>query len=93
MADVLVRNLAEKTHRELKRRAKQNGRSVNAEILAVLDKAAEPEKKADLWAELEAIKRKYLLDGEEFDFQIERDKTPARYADFSGSDFDEPATR
>ena len=44
MADVLVRNLGEKTHRELRRRAKQNGRSVNAEILAVLEEAAEPEK-------------------------------------------------
>jgi len=89
MADVLVRNIPEKTHRDLKRRAKQNGRSVNAEIVAVLDKATEPEKKSDLLTKLASIKKKYLLDGEEFDFQIERDKTPARYVDFSGPEFDE----
>jgi plasmid stability protein len=93
MADVLVRNLGEKTHRELKRRARSNGRSVNAEIVAVLDKEAEKENKTDLWAELESIKKKYLLDGEEFDFQVERDKTPAGTLDFSGPEFDVHETK
>ena len=88
MADVLVRNIPEKTHRQLKRLAKQNGRSVNAEILAKLDETPQVTNKVNLLAELNSIKKKYLLEGEKFDFRVERDKTPARYVDFSGPEFD-----
>jgi plasmid stability protein len=88
MADVLVRNLGEKTHRELKRRAKQNGQSVNAEILAVLNKAAEPEKEVGLGIQIEQWKKKYLGGDLDFTFEVIRDNTPARYVDFSGPEFD-----
>jgi plasmid stability protein len=90
MADVLVRNLGEKTHRELKRRAKQNGRSVNAEILAVLDKESEPEKQVGLGTQLQEWKKKIFGDDVDFTFEIVRDKTPARYVDFSGPEYDQP---
>jgi plasmid stability protein len=90
MADVLVRDLGEKTHRELKRRAKQNGRSVNAEILAVLDKEAEPEKQVGLGTQLQEWKKKIFGDDLDFTFEIVRDKTPARYVDFSGPEYDQP---
>jgi plasmid stability protein len=90
MADVLVRNLGEKTHRELKRRAKQNGHSVNAEIVAVLDKAAEPEKQVGLGTQLQEWKKKIFGDDVDFTFEIVRDKTPARYVDFSGPEYDRP---
>lgn len=94
MADVLVRNLPEKTHRELKRRAKAHGRSVNAEIVAALDTAAEPEKRVGLGTAIQEWKKQYLgeyLDGDnEFPFEVVRDKTPARYVDFSGPEFDPP---
>jgi plasmid stability protein len=90
MADVLVRNLGEKTHRELKRRAKQNGHSVNAEILTVLDKAAEPEKQVGLGTQLQEWKKKIFGDDVDFTFEIVQDKTPARFVDFSGPEYDVP---
>ena len=90
MADVLVRNLGEKTHRELKRRAKQNGHSVNAEIVAVLNKAAEPENQVGLGTQIEQWKKKYLGGDLDFTFEVIRDKTPSRYVDFSGPEYDRP---
>lgn len=94
MADVLVRNIEEKTHRELKRRAKKNGRSMNAEILAALDMVAKPEKKVGLGTQLAEWKKQYLgeymdEDGE-LTFEVVRDRTPAHYVDFSGPEFDPP---
>ena len=90
MADVLVRNIPEKTHRQLKRLAKRNGRSVNAEILAVLDQVAEPEKQVGLGTQLQEWKKKIFGDDLDFTFEIVRDKTPARYVDFSGPEYDQP---
>jgi plasmid stability protein len=86
MADVLVRNLEEKTHRQLKRLAKQNGRSVNAEILAVLDQVAEPKKHVGLGTAIHEFAMQYGG----FELEIERDRTPARYPDFSGPEYDPP---
>ena len=41
MANVMVRNIPEKDYAELQQNAKQNGRSISAEILSLLaDKAA-----------------------------------------------------
>ncbi len=88
MADVLVRNLGEKTHRELKRRAKQNGHSVNAEIVAVLDTVAELEKQTGLGTQIEEWKKKYLGSDLDFTFEVIRDKTPAGYVDFSSPEYD-----
>jgi antitoxin FitA len=90
MSDVLVRNLPEKTHRELKRRAKAHGRSVNAEIVAALDLAVEPNGKMGLGTQLQEWKKKIFGDDVDFTFEIVRDKTPARYVDFSGPEYDLP---
>jgi antitoxin FitA len=90
MSDVLVRNLPEKTHRELKRRAKAHGRSVNAEIVAALDLMVEPNGKMGLGAQLQEWKKKIFADDVDFTFEIVRDKTPARYVDFSGPEYDLP---
>jgi antitoxin FitA len=90
MTDVLVRNLPEKTHRELKRRAKTNGRSVNAEIVAALDQVAEPNCKMGLGTELQEWKKKIFGNDVDFTFEIIRDKRPARYVDFSGPEYDFP---
>ncbi|HEX4321528.1 MAG TPA: Arc family DNA-binding protein [Acidobacteriaceae bacterium] len=90
MTDVLVRNIPEKTHHELKRRAKANGRSVNAEILARLDIKEEPEKRVGLGTQLQEWKKKVFGDDMDFTFEVVRDKTPARFVDFSGPEYDEP---
>lgn len=42
MAAVTVRNLPEETHRALKRRAVQHGRSTEAEIRNILENAVRP---------------------------------------------------
>lgn len=73
MPDVLVRNLGEQTHRELKRRAKKNKRSVNAGIVAVLETALEPEKHLGLGTEIHEFAMRYGG----FELEIERDQTPA----------------
>lgn len=44
MASVTVKDLPEKLHRQLKARALQNRRSLNREIIAVLEAAAAPHK-------------------------------------------------
>lgn len=90
MADVLVRNIPEKTHRELKRRAKANGRSVNAEILARLNEDTKPEQRVGLGTQLQEWKKKVFGDDVNFTFEVVRDKTPARFVDFSGPEYDAP---
>lgn len=62
MAAVLIRNLPEATHRALKRRAKSHGRSTEAEIRDILEKAikpAIPEKKMGLGTKLHAFGQKF----------------------------------
>ena len=93
MGDLLVRGIAEETHRELKRRAKAHGRSVNAEILAMLDLVAKPEKRVGLGTEIQEWKKKIFEDDVDFTFEIVRDKTPARYVDFSGPEYDLPNSK
>ena len=44
MATLTVRDLPEKLHRQLKARALQHHRSLNSEIIALLDAAAAPQK-------------------------------------------------
>jgi plasmid stability protein len=44
MATVTVKDLPEKLHRQLKARAEQHRRSLNSEILAVLEAATSPRK-------------------------------------------------
>jgi plasmid stability protein len=76
MSAVTVRNLPEATHRALKLRAAQHGRSTEAEIRLILENAVAP--KIGLGSALVAIGQS--LGGVELDFP--RDKRPVEPAIF-----------
>ena len=90
MPAMTIRKLSEETHRALKRRAKQNGRSAEAEARAILDESLRPEQQVGLGTAIHELARKYAVDLAEIDFDALRDKTPAGYVDFSGPEFDRP---
>ena len=73
MAAVVIRNLPEETHRALKERAARNGRSTEAEIREIIEKAVRPQTRVRLGSELAAIGRQ----AGGVDLEIKRDKTPA----------------
>ncbi|WP_029006018.1 FitA-like ribbon-helix-helix domain-containing protein [Azorhizobium doebereinerae] len=73
MAGITIRNLSEATHRALKARAAQHGRSMEAEIRDILDRAVRPTTDIRLGSELAAIAR--ACGG--FELEIERDKAPS----------------
>lgn len=76
MSSVTVRNLPNATHRALKLRAAQHGRSTEAEIRFILEEAVTP--KVGLGSALAAIGRS--LGGVELDLQ--RDQRPVEPASF-----------
>jgi antitoxin FitA len=78
MAAVTIRNLAEETRRAIKHRAKQNGRSAEAEMRAILDEAVRPQErmKVGTWLHNRAME----FGG--FDLDIKRDQTPIEPAVF-----------
>lgn len=76
MAAVTVRNLPDETHRALKLRAAQHGRSTEAEIRHILENAVRP--KVGIGSALAAIGRS--LGGVELDLQ--RDASPVAPASF-----------
>ena len=78
MTAVLIRDLKPETHRALKLRAKQHGRSVNAEIRAMLEEAMHPPERLKLGTWLH--ERAMEFGG--FDLEIERDPTPTDPAVF-----------
>ena len=78
MAAVVIRNLPESTHRALKRQAKIHGRSTEAEIREILEKAVKPETQENIGEALLAFGRKY--GGIELDIPPRTD--PAVGADF-----------
>lgn len=78
MPAVTIRNLPEATHRALKVRAAQHGRSTEAEIREIIESAVRPQERIKLGSELAAIGREF--GGVELD--IERDKTPAGTVSF-----------
>lgn len=78
MPAVTIRNLSEETHRALKVRAKQHGRSTEAEIRAILDEAVLPEERVKLGTMLAEIGREVGW----VDLEIERDKTPTEPISF-----------
>lgn len=78
MAAVTIRNLSDETHRALKRRAEQHGRSTEAEIRSILEDAVHTGQRLKLGSELAAIGRE--LGG--VDLEIKRDQTPIRPATF-----------
>jgi plasmid stability protein len=78
MSAVTIRNLPEATHRALKVRAAQHGRSTEAEIRDIIENAVRPQGRLKLGSELAAI-------GREFggvDLDIVLDKAPAGTVSF-----------
>ncbi len=59
MPAVVIRNLAEETHRALKARAAQHGRSTEAEIRAILDEAVHNQSREKIGSELAAFGRSF----------------------------------
>ena len=78
MASVTVRNLPDEVHRALRLRAAQHGRSTEAEIRDILERAARPEGRIRMGEALASLGREIWLTDEEVE-QINqlRDKTPA----------------
>ena len=76
MSSVTIRNLPEATHRGLKLRAQQHGRSTEAEIRYILEQAVAPVQ--GLGDALAAIGRD--LGG--LDIALQRDRRPVDAADF-----------
>jgi len=77
MAVVTVRNLPDETHRALRVRAAQNGRSTEAEIREILEAAVRPKERLKIGSELAAFGDKYDLE-----LEIVRDQEPIRTAIF-----------
>lgn len=59
MAVVTVRNLPDETHRALKLRAAEHGRSTEAEIRAILEDAVRPPTRVKIGSELAALGRRF----------------------------------
>jgi plasmid stability protein len=73
MTSITVRNVSDDIHRALRVRAALHGRSAEAEIRNILERAAKPEGRVKLGSLLAQI-------GQEvggFDLAIERDRTPS----------------
>jgi plasmid stability protein len=77
MASITVRNLPDETHRALRVRAAQNGRSTEAEIRQILEEAVRPKERIKIGSELAAFGDKFGLD-----LEIVRDQQPTRIANF-----------
>jgi plasmid stability protein len=73
MSSITVRNLPEETHRALRVRAAMAGRSTEAEVRAILESVARPEGRIKLGSLLAEIG----LQAGGFNFELERDKSPA----------------
>ena len=78
MSAITVRNIPDETHRALRARAKNHGRSAEAEVRHILEETLRPSARPRLGSALAEIGRR--LGGVELD--ITRDHTPAAGADF-----------
>ncbi|MDO6964407.1 FitA-like ribbon-helix-helix domain-containing protein [Rhizobium alvei] len=78
MANVLIRNLSDETHRALKLHAEKHGRSTEAEIRAILDEAMKPEEPIKLGTAL----REFGVKFGGIDIDFERDQNPIEPATF-----------
>jgi antitoxin FitA len=75
---VTIRNLSDETHRALKVRAKQKGRSTEAEIRSILDEVVNPPGRLRVGTELRALGRALGI----VELDIKRDQTPAGLVSF-----------
>lgn len=78
MSAVTIRNLSDETHRALRVRAAQHGRSTEAEIRDILEAAVRPSERIKLGSLLVAIGRDAELSNDDVEaLQQQRDNTPA----------------
>jgi len=79
MPSITIRNVPDEVHRAIRVRAAMHGRSAEAELRDILDKAAKPEGRLKLGSLLASIAREAggLTDAEAEGFNQLRDKTPA----------------
>jgi plasmid stability protein len=84
MANVNVRNLPDEVHRAIRIQAAHHGRSTEAEIRDILERAAKPEGRVKLGSFLVAIARESggLTDEEHALFESVRIKSAARAVSF-----------
>lgn len=75
MAAMTVRNIPDDLHKALKRRAKQHGRSAEAEVRSILREVLKEESKVGLGSALAALGRELAEAG--IEFEPVRDQTPA----------------
>jgi antitoxin FitA len=78
MGVVTVRNLPEETHRALRVRAAQHGRSTEAEIRAILEEAVRPEGRLKIGSALADFGKRYGG----LDLDATRDESSPRAASF-----------
>ena len=78
MPVVTVRRLSEETHRALKRRAAQHGRSTEAEIREILDSTVRPEKRVKIGTALASLGKRFGG----LDLKVTRDQGPTEPAVF-----------
>jgi plasmid stability protein len=78
MAAVTIRNISDETHRALRARAAQHGRSTEAEIRYILESAVRPSERVKLGSLLAAIGRDAELSNSDVEaLQQHRDIAPA----------------
>jgi plasmid stability protein len=79
MASITVRNVPDEVHRALRVLAAQHGRSAEAEIRDILERAVKPAKRVRLGDALAALGRKVGLTDEDIAaIDQTRDKSPAK---------------
>ncbi len=78
MAAITIRNLSDETHRALRRRAAENGRSTESEVRAILDEAVRPATRLKWGSALVAA----FAPSGGVDLDIVRDPAPAEGATF-----------
>jgi len=79
MRAIVVRNISAETHRALRVRARQHGRSTEAEVRAILDGAVRPAGRIRLGSALAALAKPFGG----LKLEIRRDKGPAVPPDLS----------
>jgi len=78
MPSITVRNVPDDVHRALRVRAAQHGRSAEAEIRDILERAVKPESRLRMGDALASLGRKLELTDEDLaNIEQVRDKTPA----------------
>ncbi len=83
MPSVTIRNVPDAVHRALRVRAALHGRSAEAEMREILEKAVQPEGRVKLGSLLVSIGRRINMTDDDFsNFEQSRDKTPATPVDF-----------